>query len=252
MVENSSSFSTEKAQFATRTIESLYRFSIHNSEALAETQELLRENSGRNLLLYFNHISFPDPVFIYWLYNRVLDPNLTRQVILPASHLHTRFTYNPVFASIFALGKLAYDYQGIRLIQSYMVGNQYTQEEAIKNYRDLIETIKDPTPKREKKPLTLIIAPEGHRSDDGLSLQKGEEGMVKLAKIMAPVAMLPIGINYPDRQYDRNRLNFHHRVDLTPALPILIENRQDPGLDYSFLMHRLALVLPEDMRGYWS
>lgn len=251
MIEKSSlkdGIRIKQADFVTTKIEQLYDFLVQNQECIQETNSLLNENPNLNLLLYYNHISFPDPVFIYWLYNKFLDSDLNRQVILPASYLHTRFTYNPGFASVFTLGKLVYGYQGIRLIQSYMVGNQYTPEEATKNYRHLVKSIKEP----KKKPLTLIIAPEGHRSDDGLSLQKGDEGMVKLAKMMAPVVMLPVGISYRDRQYDRSKLNFHQSVNLNLAPPVFIETRQDSKLDFSFLMKHLAETLPEDMRGYWS
>jgi len=235
---------------ANKMVEKLYQLTLGNQPEIDEVKNFLNLDPPKNnLLLYFNHISYPDPVFVYWFYQKYLDPGLLRQTILPASFFHTQFTHNPAFAGFFKLGKLIYGYEDVRLVQSYMVGKKYSKEEATKSYRTLVERIKT---SKEQKPTTLIIAPEGHRADDGLSLQRGDEGIVKLARMMAPVLVLPVGINYPQRRYQRSALNFGQAVNLNLGAFTILETRQDKNLNYIDLMKNLASALPEDMRGYWS
>ena len=241
-------FPLKKADWATKLIEKLYDISILDPFSILDIQDLLKDKPDLNLLIYFNHISYPDPAFVLWMYNKFIDPNLKRHTILPGSYFHTEFSHNPAFAAAFYAAKKLYSLESIRLIQSYMVNQSYTEEQAMANYREFISMIKE---SKEKGPVSLILSPEGHRSDDGLSLQEGDKGIVKLAQILAPVALLPVGLNYPDRNYDRSNLNLGSRVDVFLGKPIMAKDRSEvPSHDY--LMRNLAAILPEDMRGFWQ
>jgi 1-acyl-sn-glycerol-3-phosphate acyltransferase len=250
MIENFSNNIPKPSELARNMVEKLFGLNVENEYHIEEVKEFLDLDSQKNnLILYFNHISYPDPVFVYWLYQKYLDPALLRQAILPASYYHTQFTHNPAFTTFYKLGKAIYGYEDVRLVQSYMVGERYTQEQAMKSYRELISAIKT---HKNQRPLSLILSPEGHRADDGLRLQKGDDGIVKLAKMMAPAIVLPVGISYPQRRYQRSSLNFGQKVNLSLGVPTTVDSRQDNHFDYRQLMTNLAMSLPEDMRGYWQ
>jgi len=229
-------------------LEKIYQLSVDDPNAyLNEAQSILAKNPDLNLVLYFNHISFPDPVFAFWLYLKYIDPENRRQIILPASHWHTNFLRNPAFAAAFKLGELVLGYKGIRIVQAYQLEQpekyHYTPADATKSYRSLLEAIgKNP------QNTTLIISPEGHRSENG-ALQQGEDGIIHLVRRLTPCVLIPLGIVY-ENKFNRNGLNFGVKVDLRPGQPFLWEdNRQKPTLEQ--IMIPLASVLPPEMQGAW-
>jgi 1-acyl-sn-glycerol-3-phosphate acyltransferase len=230
-------------------LEKIYQLSVNDPNAyLNEVQSILAKNPDLNLALYFNHISFPDPVFAFWLYLKYIDPENRRQIILPASHWHTNFLHNPAFATAFKLGKLVLGYKGIRIVQAYQLEQpetyHYTPADATNTYKNLLKAIGE-----NPQNTTLIISPEGHRSEDG-TLQKGEVGITNLVRKLTPCVLVPLGIVYGDGGFDRNGLNFGASVNLRPGQPFLWEdNRQKPTLEQ--IMIPLASVLPPKMQGGW-
>jgi len=143
---------------------------------------------------------------------------------------------------------LVIGYQGVRIVQAYQLEQRdkyrYTQAEALESYKNLLKAIgKNP------QNTTLIISPEGHRSEDG-ALQEGEVGITNLARKLAPCLLVPLGIVY-EGDFNRNGLNFGASVNLRPGQPFLWENnRQEPTLEQ--IMIPLASVLPPKMRGVWK
>lgn len=247
------SFSVKKAEWATKQIDKAYDISIKDLSSVQIIQDLIKDNPDLNLLVYFNHISYADPAFVLWVHNQFIDPNLERQTILPASYLHTDFFHNPAFAAAFFAAEKLYGLEGVRLIQSYMIGKRYTEVQARTNHRDFIKTIKQNLKDKEsgaKGALDLILSPEGHRADDGLTLQEGEKGIANLAKILTPVILFPMGLNYPNRDHNRSSLNFHRRVDVTFGEPKVVLSRNEVP-EHDDLMKALAGILPEDMRGIY-
>ena len=188
-----------------------------------------------------------DPVFAFWFYFKYLDPENRRRIVVPASHWHTNFLRDPLSTLAFYLGELVIGYRGIRIVQAYQLGQpetyHYTPADALESYRNFLKTIGE-----NPQNTTLIISPEGHRSEDG-TLQKGENGITRLAKILAPCVLFPLRIAYGG-DFDRNGLNFGASVNLRPGQHFLWENnRQKPTLEQ--IMTPLASVLPPEMQGAW-
>ena len=233
---------------ALKMVEQRYQLSVEDPNShLNEIQSILAENPGLNIVLYFNHISFADPLFAFWFYFKHINPENSRQIILPASHWHTDFFHNPAFATAFRLGELLLGYQGVRIVQAYQLGEpekyHYTEADAIKSYRRLLKAIGE-----NPQNTTLIISPEGHRSEDG-TLQQGEDGITNLVRKLAPCILTPLGIVY-EGDFKRNGLNFGTAVSLRPGQPFLWENnRQKPTLEE--IMTPLSSVLPPKMQGVW-
>ncbi len=209
------------------------------------------ENPDLNLIIYFNHLAFSDPVLILWLYFKFLDPQGERRLILPASHWHTNFFHNPVYASAYRLGQILLNFKGVPIVQTYQVDNPsygYTPAQALKTYRNLLKAIGD-----NPQNMSLIISPEGHRSENG-TLQEGEKGIEKLARRLCPCLLLPTGIVYPDGfdpQTMRDSLNFGRRVNLVVGPPISYDNEKQ-SLTHEMIMNNLALTLSPEMRGFWK
>lgn len=236
-----------------RLIESVYKLSAdeHSLSTINNLTAHLDSNPKLNLTVYFNHISYDDPVFILWFNAKYIDPTGKRKIILPGSFSHTAFEKKPHFAVLSRLGRLFFDYDLIRIVQSYQVESEkydYTAPDAWKTYKTLVRQVKD-TVQNSPKPITLLLSPEGHRSEDG-ALKQGEKGIVRLGQILSPNVYLPVGIIY-QQQYKRDMVNFLNRVNLTVGKPIFSPDKsQKPS--YEELMYRLASNLPEEMRGAWT
>jgi len=188
-----------------------------------------------------------DPVFAFWFYFKYLDPENRRRIVVPASHWHTNFLRDPLSTLAFYLGELVIGYRGIRIVQAYQLGQpetyHYTPADAINTYKNLLKAIGE-----NSQNTTLIISPEGHRSEDG-ALQEGEVGITNLARRLAPCLFIPLVIIY-EGEFDRNGLNFGRKVNLRPGQPFLWgDNKQRPTLEQ--IMIPLASVLPPEMQGAW-
>lgn len=154
---------------------------------------------------------------------------------------------NPFFAFGAKLGEFVFEYDLIKLVQAYMVGDPkygYTAEGAQRTYQPFFRRLKKATN------ATLMISPEGHRSPDG-KLQKGEEGIELMTRLLYPVICLPIGIRYEGDDFERSELNIGKKVDLTVAQPIYKEDASTK-VTLDDLMIRLASILPPHMRGVWE
>lgn len=231
-------------------------FDIRISEDAEEKFSTLR-NKARiyptlHFALYFNHDAFGDPALWAWS-ARKIDTN--RRAAVLASKWHTNFHNNPAFASI---ARFAEVFAGIRIIptiQKYQVDDPkygYTDKDARMNQREIIRTIQ----KMRRRPMILLISPEGHRSEDeNGALGKAEDGVVDLGSMLTPLVYVPISVRY-ERPYRRDSLN--NWLTQRPPPPAHIEigrtteqtdRRHKPPIQD--LMHELALTLPRNMRGQW-
>lgn len=228
---------------------------FYSPEILQETREkieiireFLESNPEYNYILYFNHISFNDPLLVVNMADRI-DPKHRRNLVAIMSYSHTD-PDNPkhrVFS--FMAGKLKNcGIEGVRVIQRYQVGNPefgYTDEQARLNYIQTMRRIKE----MRGTPTGVIISPEGHRSDTG-QLMKGETGVVAIGRLLAPVIYIPLAISYAGN-YSRDALNVGRKMRLVIGEVSVQKNGGEyPSVDQ--LMKSLAKALPEEMRGKWK
>ena len=229
------------------------RISAGSREKLSHLQQTLRENPAWNVILYFNHLAYGDPG-VWSHIARTIDPDSSRIAAVLASKYHTMFRNNPPFAIAARLGDMLTGIHVIPTIQSYMVDDPkygFTDLDAKKNIKQIIHTIER---YRKRKPLMLLIAPEGHRSDDG-SLGPAERGVVSFSSMLAPVLLVPAGVYY-EGDFRRSGINTRSRKHPVIAHaevgePLFQERRQN-RLSIDTMMHHLARTLPRELRGNWA
>jgi 1-acyl-sn-glycerol-3-phosphate acyltransferase len=138
----------------------------------------------------------------------------------------------------------------IPVIQAHERNNpdyNYTQKQIIDNYRSLIQRVNDLTSSTPS--LGCIIAPEGHRSEDGI-LKKGESGVINIAKKLQPVMVIPV-VTYSDQELERDKVNFGKRINLNIGnIKIYDENSEEMNIDG--FMKDLAMAMPPKIRGQYG
>ena len=232
--------------------EMAYRLNISKEDRfrIDTTREMLDKNPHLNFILYFNHISYNDPLLAGYIVQQI-DPKHTRYLISPASFSNTDPRNPNSLGSRLALEEAERcGVEVVRVIQAYQVDNPkygYTGEQAMATYRIWIKRLNQL--RSSGTPTGCIISPEGHRSDNG-ALGPGEAGITTIGRFLAPVVYIPVGISYFD-DYGRSDLNLGKRINLSIGNIIFQENpKEHPGLDD--IMSNLAEALPPDMRGQWS
>jgi len=224
---------------------------------LEQTVQSLEEDRNLSLIIYFNHITLSDGPLAFWLYRKYIDPKLERNSIVPAAYGHMNKKKDPVISRLAPIGSYVLDLNFIPVVRSYDEG--VDDDLAFSSHIELLRNIK------KQIPCDLLIAPEGHRSDTG-EMQKGEMGLVKLARLMSPLIALPVGIIPSDySSYDEyglveerviNRgLNLGGQFTLSVGKGFKI-NRGDLTRDnmeerFDMLMRNLASQLPENMQGHY-
>ena len=229
-----------------------YRLKISETdqEYINEIKNQLKQNTNLSFILYFNHISYNDPLLASHIVQQI-DPKHTRHLIAPASYSHTD-PDNPVnkgFTFMINQAKSC-GVEIVRVIQAYQVNNPdygYTREQAEGTYWTWMKRLKELN--SNKISTGCLISPEGHRSEDGI-LGVGETGVVAVGRLLAPVLYIPLGISY-DGSFNRNDFNLGRKVNLSIGSIIFQENPKNyPTINE--VMHNLAMTLPEEMRGEWK
>ncbi len=217
---------------------------------ITEVREFLDENREYSFILYFNHISYNDPAVAAHIAERI-DPHHTRHLLAPASFSHTDpdDPKSKGFSFLVEMAKKC-GVEIIRVIQSYQVNNPkygYTEEQARSTYMDLMRRLKQL--RSEGVPTGFMISPEGHRSETG-EMILAQPGVVAAGRMLAPVIYVPVGVSYLGK-YDRDTINIGRRVRLSVGE---VTTQTDPKVYPSVeeLMYKLALTLPEEMRGVWK
>lgn len=256
--DKSSLFSTPRwERLGVALPEKLYSIEISSEtrEKITTLQTRLQSegNITTHLILYFNHVAYDDPVFALYV-ARLIDPKNSRKLILPSSKWHTEWKNNPAFATATLLGKLFYGVEMVPVVQTYMINDAkygYTEQDAHGSYKHLMQTLKRLL--NQRRVLSLILSPEGHRSDGG-ALGKIEPGMLKMGEILAPVLFCPLGIEYPDGfSRDVNVRPFIHRPRVRLTLgELTFQPDRKTKVSVNTLIGNLAHALPEHMRGAWG
>jgi len=245
------------AHMGLEAINRLYDISI-TDESMSHVQsvtEAIENNSDFSLIMYANHIANSDGAFILWLYRQYIAPNGQRKLIVPASISHLDKAVDPLGARVLPIAASLFGIDLAAVVQTYYVGKDYSEAEAMGTYRALMTKI------RSSRPCDVMIFPEGHRTEnENRGLQKGESGIVKIARALRPVVLLPIGIipqegtkrtNIPARlgfggEFSRG-VNLGEAFRLEVGEGILVQQGEHADLDK--LMIGLARLLPDDMRG---
>lgn len=228
------------------------RVSPSSHERIRDISRLLREHPSWNAILYFNHMAYGDPG-IWGFIARTIDPDASRTAAVLASKFHTTFRNNPAFALAARVGDTLGGIHVIPTIQSYMVDNPqygYTKRDASKNQKEILRRIHNFS---RRKPIMLLISPEGHRSDDG-TLGQPEKGVASFGAMLAPALLIPTGIFY-EGNFRRNGINTRSRKHPVLAIaevgePITQESRHQ-RVPLELMMHHLARTLPRELRGAW-
>lgn len=231
-----------------RLPEKIYKINISPStqNKIDSINNYLSDNPKTNCIYYFNHISYPDPLFVGHIIDK-LDPNKTRSIIIPVSYSHTE-PYKLKNIPSIAMIKLANScgVNTIRVIQNYQINNpkfKYDQIKAEKTNSKLSREIAKY--KKSELPFALAISPEGHRSDTG-NLGEAENGMISIARHIQPVLFIPIAIHY-DEKYNRSGINIGKNISIEVGEQYLYNDQEKK--DINFYMNNLALALPPQMRG---
>jgi len=225
------------------------RFSEKDAERIETISAFLEERTDYSFIIYFNHISYNDPLLAAHLLEKI-DKNHSRYLIAPASYSHTE--PGNKFSKFFM--KMTNEAQRcgieiIRVIQTYQVDNPeygYTIEQAQRTYKNWMRRLKDLH--GEGRSVGVIISPEGHRSEGGV-LGEAEKGMVASGRLVAPVLFIPVGIFY-EGEYQRSKFNIGKTVRLSIG-EVFAQESVKEGPELNLLMHNLAMTLPEEMRGCW-
>jgi len=242
-----------KSETAKAILRAAYHLEVEDPyNYLPEIKLFLRE--GGNLVLYGNHIAFDDPAFAILFHARYLDPKRERHLIIPASHWHTNPDNNKQFYLATKAAEFFFGAEIFRLIQSYMINDpkfgSYTAKDASDNHLNFFSQLRNL--RRKRVPTTLLIYPEGHRSENG-GLQSIEEGLTTAGNIMKPTIYVPLATYYKT-PFSRDKLNLRttgRSAHISVGLPyFLLEGQKKPSA--ANLMWNLARNLPLHMQGPYA
>jgi len=234
---------------------------LYNIKVSSETLDNLANLEGHlkqgSVLAYINHVCLEDgPLAMAFLMQRL--GRSIRSIGAPASkkHLDGRDGLRDALVMRFA------DFVGVNIVpivQHYDTA-EYDLETIEKSRMDFARTAK----KVLSQPGGLfLLAPEGTRSYTK-GLQEGQKGIGFLATLLrrnpVPVLLAPLGI-IPQGQYERGEINWKLRQDGSGDFAIRVGQPfgldefagiRDRGAITDIIMIKLADILPEDMRGFYS
>lgn len=213
-------------------------------------KKIITDRKDINCVVYFNHISFADPLFAGHV-AMLIDPKETRKLVAPISYSHTELKLRN--SATWGMKKLV-EICGVethRVIQQYQKNNKeygYGNEKILKINKKYFDRLIEL--KKKDTPVCLLISPEGHRSEKGI-LEKGGEGFAVSGRILAPTLYIPVGIFY-NEEYERGKLNFGKSVTINVGEVYFQESRKREKNIFPLLMKNLADTLPLKMRGQWA
>jgi len=226
------------------------RIDSETKEKIKNIREEVFRRDNLNLVFYFNHTTLVDPLLAGNIARRI-ETRKDSQWIAPVSFSNTEGKSGN--SGIVLMTKVieACGVETHRVIQTYQIDNPeygYTKEEAFRQNRKFLERLKILGKRETKKSVSLIISPEGHRTEGVLT--KGESGMVTSGKLLVPTLYVPIGIDFEGQQ--SRGLNLFHRVNIRLGENFLQETTKPEEDQFQKLMLNLAQTLPVSRRGYYS
>jgi hypothetical protein len=232
----------------------VYKINITNDTVrrLSEIQSsMVEENNEKNVIIYFNHQAYNDPIFFALIAN-ILNEKNSHQIFAPVSDWHSNITKAKNIK--FSLMIQAAKFVGVKIapiIQSHQVDKAefgYSSSDALISYLHLYRQLNEVTKNNQK--IICLISPEGHRTETGALMDDIQEGIIAIGRKLTPVVYVPLGITYHNNDFDRNGYNIRRRVTLTIGDVITQTGKNDlPTI--GILMHNLAETLPQNLRGKW-
>lgn len=255
-----------------------YRIEVEDNQNILSS---LEQQNHLPLLIYFNHVALDDPLVIFHLLHRHLPE---RNYILPVSETYLKKEAKklPIYNIGVNVGKLL-GFTMPPIIQPYRLRDKKLSEEdknaltdrSLHLSREFIELVNSEM-KFQKHPV-IIIAPEGHRSEDG-SLQPSERGLGHIVKYMLKQQkaenilnglVLPIGLQYEENFTRDRNWNPLKRPKVRVAIGSLMTLEEikagslglagrrnlkadDSFLYTHFLMLKLSELLPRNMKGVYA
>jgi len=255
-----------------------YRIEVEDNQNILCS---LKQQNHLPLLIYFNHIALDDPLVIFHLLHRHLPE---RNYILPVSETYLKKEAKklPIYNIGVNVGKLL-GFTMPPIIQPYRLRDKKLSEEdknaltdrSLHLSREFIELVNSEM-KFQKHPV-IIIAPEGHRSEDG-SLQPSESCLGHIVKYMLKQQkaenilnglVLPIGLQYEENFTRDRNWNPLKRPKVRVAIGSLMTLEEikagslglagrrnlkadDSFLYTHFLMLKLSELLPRNMKGVYA
>jgi len=222
----------------------LYKVGVEGRDNLSSLADHLRSGVA---IVYFNHVFLADAPIVVSLLLEELQDRL-RVIAAPSSRWHYDVRRSPAHAVILRIGRAL----GVHLfpvVQHYDRAS-YTSQEHFRLMKELIGGTK----KLLSQPGTVVlIAPEGTRAAHS-ALQEAQMGIVHLARHNPDVWLMPVGV-VPQEAISRG-LNFGIQLQLrfgnTFQLSRDMLTRGEQSSAARYVMHRLAELLPERMRGVYG
>lgn len=241
-------------KFGLFVLDHAYKYSIdqESENHLIKTGKFCEENREYNVLIAHTHRSEDDAPAGTYINRKYLDPRSERKWVVPVAYYFMsqygfRHKFKKSLASSIAIlaasNFMDLDYYGV--IQPYQVESSefpYTPDDARESYERFNHGLRETM---EKGSMTISIAPEGHRSDDG-QMQKGESGVENIANRLRPCIILPVGFYCPDGSRD---INLRHEIQIRAQEPFILSRGE--RIKFFDIMSRLSLTLPESARGVW-
>jgi len=174
-------------------------------------KENLADNKDKSYAILWNHTVKTDFVGVSCV-QKLIDPNTPRNLVTLASYSHMKGDLEAKkMMNVFRRCGV----EVIPVIQACMA-EYFTEAEIKENYKNILKRFYEL--KNDEKPTGLLIAPEGHRSEDG-NLGKIERGVIKFVEILEPVICIPARVVF-EGKYDRDGLNFGKNVEIQIREPI--------------------------------
>ena len=226
-----------------------------SQEILGSVRTILKDDPRLALLLAFNHVSYPDPWFIYRVYEKYLDPERARAIYALGTEWNMNPANNPQFAQAAEIGAQLLHCEIVPAIQTYMFETPvamkewgYTQEKVRKNRRFVLGKLGEMRNDNHPHGITLVVAPEGTRSKDG-TLEYGDRSVRGVVRRLSPVVLLPMGIVYGNNKFNRG-LNLGRSVNIAVGEPMEVL-QQGPVPSHEEIMISIARLLPPELQGLW-
>lgn len=220
------------------------------NKQIKETKKFFKKNPKWNLIVAQDHLSEDDALFGGYIASRI-DPKNSRYTFAPIGAFHIKRKEGEKKSKKVLMSEIVErcGVETIPVVQSYQLDNPeycFTREDAFEKGKFFVRRMKSLI--ESKKPLTCIIMPEGHRSDDG-NLGKAEKGIETIAKNLRPVRIISLGISSPDN-LNRDKLNFGKRINLDVGE--IIDCDLGEKVDVDDIMRNIAKAVPPEMRGQYG
>lgn len=212
---------------------------------LNEVSRILLDDQDTTLILAANHTMQLDLLYLLALHAQIEKQVGHRPVTGISSAWHK--ANDPQYSRDLNYGRILLGTKDIEVVQAYRAGETKRTELLRKLIHD-VESVRGET---------LVVLPEGHRSETG-AMQQGETGIAHLASMLKPSLVLPIGIIPQGSRIAEARSSFLHPQPaiLRVGQPLLISKEQ--GFNklerqelFETIMYGIAETLPEEMRGVW-